>query len=428
MSKIVRYITQRIQFSPKKEQVNDMARFHPIVWCMISGTFLSRSATYMTMPFLAIFLYKSKGIDADITGAIIGVSFLVGTFSSFLGGVWSDRYGRFPVLILSLLGWCLTFAGYAFADSITSFFLISALNGFFRNIFEPTSKALLSDITKPEDQLTVFNARYFAINAGAAIGPIAGVYLGSAESTAPFFITSSAYALFLMLVIILKATYPMTSANEGQKARIGFQQAFGVVLRDRVFRSFLIGTMFLTAAYAHMESTLVQYMGNAPGFINGVQLLSYLITTNTIAVVTLQVPLLRFARRFSSMACLQIGTVFFAVSLVGFGVFHSLIPLILSMVMFTIGELLCFVMAEMVIQEIAPEHLRGTYFGASGFQFIGQSMGPWFGGVLLTHFGFSQGPLVFSILMIMTLLAVPMFVAAQKEQVKVKTVHVNGGI
>jgi MFS family permease len=85
-------------------------------------------------------------------------------------------------------------------------------------------------------------------------------------------------------------------------------------------------------------------------------------------------------------------------------------------------------MAEMVIQEIAPEHLRGTYFGASGFQFIGQSMGPWFGGVLLTHFGFSQGPLVFSILMIMTLLAVPMFVAAQKEQVKVKTVHVNGGI
>lgn len=403
-----------------------MARFHPIVWCMIAGTFLSRAATYMTMPFLAIYLYKSKGIEADITGAIIGVSFLVGTFSSFLGGVWSDRYGRYPVMIVSLLGWCLTFVGYAFTESITSFFLISGLNGFFRNIFEPTSKALLSDITKPEDQLAVFHTRYFAINAGAALGPIAGVYLGSAESTAPFFLTAGTYAAFLVLVLLLKGMYPQASANRVQSERIGLRQAFGVVLRDSVFRYFLIGTMFLTAAYAQMESTLVQYMGNAPGFVNGVQLFSVLVTTNTVAVMLLQVPVMRLARKFSSMACMQAGSVCLALALLGFGLFHSPFLLILSMILFTVGELLSFVMAEVVIQEIAPERLRGTYFGASGFQFIGQSMGPWFGGVLLKLFGFSQGGIVFGLLMVITLLAMPMFVAAQRQQMRAKPMKVNG--
>jgi len=88
------------------------------------------------------------------------------------------------------------------------------------------------------------------------------------------------------------------------------------------------------------------------------------------------------------------------------------------MVLFTLGEIFAFVMAEMVIQEIAPEHLRGTYFGASGFQFIGQSMGPWIGGVLLTVFGFSNGPVVFGILMIMTLCAMPLFKAAQQQQIR----------
>jgi len=395
-----------------------MARFHPVVWCMIAGTFLSRAATYMTLPFLAIYLYKSKGIEADTTGMIIGVSFLVGTCSSFLGGVWSDKYGRYPVMAVSLLGWSLTFAGFALVDSVMSFFLISALNGFFRNIFEPTSKALLSDITNQSDQLAVFNARYLAINAGAALGPITGVYFGSAESTFPFFLTASVYALYLALVLILKVRYPISSSGTNTSERIGFQQAFRVILRDKVFRYFLIGLMFLTAAYAHMESTLVQYMGNSPGFVNGVAFFSYMITTNTIAVLTLQVPALRLARKLPSMVSMQAGTIFLAFGLLGFGMFQSLIPLLLSMVLFTLGEIFAFVMAEMVIQEIAPEHLRGTYFGASGFQFIGQSMGPWIGGVLLTVFGFSNGPVVFGILMIMTLCAMPLFKAAQQQQIR----------
>ena len=52
--------------------------------------------------------------------------------------------------------------------------------------FEPTSRALLSDLTKPEYRLLVYNLRYGAINVGVAIGPLVGLQIGSAKSTIPF--------------------------------------------------------------------------------------------------------------------------------------------------------------------------------------------------------------------------------------------------
>ncbi|MGG3886711.1 MDR family MFS transporter [Brevibacillus panacihumi] len=395
-----------------------MARFHPVVWSLLAGTFLSRVATYMTMPFLAIYLYKSKGMDADWIGAVIGISFLVGVASSFWGGMISDRYGRYPVMILALLGWALTFLGFAYAESPFAFFLISALNGFFRNIFEPVSKALLSDMTSIEEQATVFHARYLAINAGAALGPIAGVYLGSAQTAAPFFLTAGTYGFYLLIILLLQARWPQASVRQKEapdETAITVKQALSVVISDQVFCAFLIGMMFLTAAYAQMESTLVQYMGSAPGFTDGVLLFSYLVTANTVAVLLLQVPVLRLARRFPAMKSLQLGTVLFALGLFGFGLFKSLVPLLFCMVLFTVGEILCFVMSEVFIQELAPEHAKGTYFGASGIPFLGQSIGPWFGGYLLKLLGFAEGHLVFGVLAGMTLLAIPLFIVAQSR-------------
>jgi hypothetical protein len=40
------------------------------------------------------------------------------------------------------------------------------------------------------------------------------------------------------------------------------------------------------------------------------------------------------------------------------------------MAVFTIGEILCIVIGNVLIGEIAPEHLRGAYYGANGFALI----------------------------------------------------------
>lgn len=121
-----------------------------------------------------------------MTGAIIGTSALVGVFASFIGGNLSDRFGRNMILIWSMIVWVFVFIGFSLADHVLSFFLLNALNGLCRSFFEPTSRALLSDLTKPEYRLLVYNLRYGAINVGVAIGPLVGLQIGSAKSTIPF--------------------------------------------------------------------------------------------------------------------------------------------------------------------------------------------------------------------------------------------------
>ncbi|MFT4414280.1 hypothetical protein ACLM5H_10520 [Fredinandcohnia humi] len=72
----------------------------------------------------------------------------------------------------------------------------------------------------------------------------------------------------------------------------------------------------------------------------------------------------------------------------------------MSVVLFTAGEILCFIIGEVLISNLAPEHLRGAYYGASGLQFIGQSAGAWVGGILLNILGAGHGIVVFRILII----------------------------
>jgi MFS family permease len=395
-------------------------RFHPIAWCVIVGTVLSRGVFYMVYPYLAIYLHRVVGLDAATIGVILGMSSLIGTCSSFFGGVLSDRFGRYPVMILSILLWGLVFIGFANGKAAWMFFLLNACNGLFRYLFETASRALLSDVTPQEESLSVFSARYYAINIGAAIGPLLGAYFGSSNSVTPFYLTALIYALYGCGILFLRLRYGsekkvqvrVQGEVKGEvlaKEVVTLKQAFKIIATDRFFRYFLIGNMFVCTAYAHLETTLPQYMGNAPAFADGVKLFSYMMMANALAVLALQIPVTRWAKRFQPITCVKIGGVLFALSVLGFGLFTSIVPLVLSMVLFSVGEILCFVLGDVVIDHHAPVHLRGTYFGASGLQFLGQSAGPWIGGMLLNWLGYQQGPLMFAILMGITILSVPMF-------------------
>ncbi|MGD8191912.1 MDR family MFS transporter [Brevibacillus ginsengisoli] len=385
-----------------------LPRMDLLAWSVIIGTFMSRTVFFMTMPFLAIFLHQTKGLDLSIIGAIIGISPLVSTFGGFFGGILSDRIGRLTVMIMGSLLSGFVFLGFAVADSTIFFFMLSALNGFSRCLFEPAARALLTDTTPAEQRLAVFNIRYFTINIGAAVGPILGAYLGSSHSASPFYITAAINFIYAFSNMVLKQRYNQTIQNT-QTERIAFSKAFQVIVTDKTFRYVLLGNILVFFAYSHMASTLPQYMGNSPLFPNGVAEYSMVYLANPLTILTLQYPIIRFANRFAPITGIQLGSIFFALGLLGFGVFHHPLLLILSMVIFSIGEILCFVLTEVVIGQLSPNDLRGTYYGASEFKFLGASIGPVIGGALLQKLGYQQGALIFGILMGISLLALPVF-------------------
>jgi len=149
--------------------------YHPIVHSLLLGTVLARLASSMSMPFLAIYLAKHTDVGAVMIGLIIGAGSLAGTAGGFIGGALSDLFGRRRILLGALIGWGVVFLGFAMADHILLFFLLSLLNGLCRSFYEPVSQALMADLTAKEKRFKVFSLRYLR-GGGSSAGSVVRGY------------------------------------------------------------------------------------------------------------------------------------------------------------------------------------------------------------------------------------------------------------
>lgn len=407
-----------------KEMKEKLRNIHPIGMNIIIGTLFARFATSMSIPFLAIYLTTAKGISAGVAGAIIGTSALVGVFASFIGGNLSDRYGRKKIMLASIFVWILVFIGFGFAEHVVAFFLLNALNGMCRSFFEPTSRALLSDLTKPEHRLMVFNLRYGAINVGFAIGPLIGLQLGSAKSTMPFFITAVVYVLYAIVLVVQFRKYHIEEGKKEEKKAATFIDSLHIIRKDIVFLVALIGIIISTAGYAQFSSTLSQYFANSHVFENGVTLFSYALTLNAVTVVIVQYPIVQACKRYTPLVSIMIGTLLVSAGLCGFGFAGSMWAVFVCTIIFTIGEVLMFSMTDVFIDQIAASNLKGTYFGAMGFSGIGAVIGPWFGGALLDYYGYQSGFVIFTILATLSMFAFPILLLT-RSLLRKRTIEEN---
>ncbi|MEV2477048.1 MFS transporter [Paenibacillus larvae] len=383
---------------------------HPIGLNIIIGTFFARLATSMSIPFLSIYLTATKGFSPNIVGAIIGTSALIGVCTSFIGGTLSDRYGRKMIMISSIIVWMLVFIGFSFANDVLSFFILSALNGICRSFFEPASRALLSDLTKSENRLLIFNLRYAAINAGVAVGPIIGLQLGSAKSTIPFVVAAFVYFLYMTSLIIQFIKYKLGENKGNVKERVTIKDSIHILRKDRVFLSALIGIILGYSGYSHFSSSLSQYFANSDVFQDGVSLFSHALVLNAVTVLIIQYPVTQIGKKYSAVVSIMFGTFTISLSLIGFGIIHSLWMVYACTILFTIGEVLIFSMTDLFIDQIAIQNLKGTYFGAMGFSSFGGVIGPWLGGILFDYYGYNSGGLVFIILSGICALGIPVLI------------------
>src|SRR3954452_20936840 len=135
---------------------NYIGQFHPIVWVLLVGTVLSRGAAFMTLPFLSIYLSRHMDLSPMVIGLTVGMSPLMATVGGFIGGHLSDRFGRKPVMLISLFMVALVYYGFTVATGQGWFILLNAVNGLSNSFFEPTSQALMADLTDKERRLKVY--------------------------------------------------------------------------------------------------------------------------------------------------------------------------------------------------------------------------------------------------------------------------------
>ncbi|MCW3085372.1 MAG: transporter [Bacteroidetes bacterium] len=128
--------------------------------------------------------------EASRYGAWLGVTYGVMqfVFSPVLGGL-SDRYGRRPVLLLSLMGLGCDYIFMAMAPTIAWLFVGRLIAGICGASFG-TATAYIADISTPEKRAQNFGLIGAAFGVGFIIGPTIGGIFGHWGPRIPFFIAA----------------------------------------------------------------------------------------------------------------------------------------------------------------------------------------------------------------------------------------------
>ncbi len=145
----------------------------------------------------------------DIAGAAVWGGFLATTFAVMqfifgpIVGSLSDRFGRRPVLLVSLLVMCVDYLVMAVAGTIWLLLLTRVIGGI-TAATQSTATAYVADITPPEKKAARFGLVGAAFGVGFVLGPVIGGLLGELGTRAPFYAAAAlagANAIFGWLVL-----------------------------------------------------------------------------------------------------------------------------------------------------------------------------------------------------------------------------------
>ncbi|MGZ3873680.1 MAG: TCR/Tet family MFS transporter [Mucilaginibacter sp.] len=182
----------------------------------------------------------ASGYAGWLTAAYAGMQFI---FAPLIGNL-SDKFGRRPVLLCSLMGFGVDYLFSAFAPTIGWLFVGRIIAGITGASFT-TASAYIADISEPEKRAANFGMVGVAFGLGFIIGPVLGGILGKYDVHYPFIaaavlaFANAAYGYF-----ILPESLPVENRRPLDLKRAN---PFGTVIQLKKYKSVigLAASLFL---------------------------------------------------------------------------------------------------------------------------------------------------------------------------------------
>ena len=210
------------------------------------------------LPFYA----ESFGASAFKIG-LLGTSFSLMQFLfSPVWGRWSDRIGRKPIILVGLMGSCLSYLGLALSTSLTFLFIARIVGGIAgANI--PTAQAYIADVTTPENRARGMGMVGAAFGLGFIFGPAIGGLLSRFSPETPMYFAS---ALCLANFIAAWFLLPESRAANAATKSLGRMEAFRHAAAKPSLLLLLSLFFLVTLAFAGFESTFAIFSEARFGF------------------------------------------------------------------------------------------------------------------------------------------------------------------
>lgn len=354
-------------------------------WYLWAGTLINRLGSFVLI-FLAIYLTQERGFDELAAGLVLSLWGVGGAVGTTLGGTLADRWGRRPTLLTAHLGAASMMLALGFARELWAVAVGALLLGLFAEAARPAFGAMMIDVVPERDRLRAFSLNYWAINLGFASAAIlAG--LAAEASYLLLFVIDAITTLATAVIIFVKvretrvSAVAVTLAAEAARPR----GALRTILTDRVYLGFVALNLLGALVFLQHISMLPIAMGD-----DGLSPSTYgtVIALNGVLIVAGQLFVPRLIRGRSRSHVLALAAVVMGV---GFGLtafadvawFYALTVLV-----WTVGEMLNSPSNSTLIAELSPADLRGRYQGVFSLSWqLAGAAAPLLGGLVRQQAG-----------------------------------------
>lgn len=325
---------------------------------------------------------ESFGASSFVVTLLFSVFALFSFISAPFLGALSDRFGRRPILLLSIASTALGWFVFAGATNVWVLFLGRIIDGMAAGNF-PIAQSYLVDIAKDDKERTTNLGLIGAVfGIGFIIGPAIGASLGTISTVAPFwFVGILATLNFIRAYFYLPET--LKKKNLHQKISINPIVPIVKAVKDEILRSRYIAWMIFGVAFSGMQAVFALFVKEVFGFSPTIT--GYLFTVMGVVIVLNQTFALKkiWLKKFKES---DLEVWFFWVLMLGFVLMDIKVLILfgIGMIMVTIGQSTLRVVMSSSIAGSAGETRRGEVMGImASIMSASMIVGPILAGVLL---------------------------------------------
>ena len=351
------------------------------VWVLVSATLVNRTGT-MFLPFLVLYLTRARGYTAGEAGATLALFGAGALLAGPLAGRLSDRFRPLRVMQFSLTVSGSLLLVFPLVTSPVAISALVLLLAFVSEAFRPASLSVVSHLVAPERRKSAFALQRLAINLGMSVGPALGGFLAEVSWPSLFVVDGVTSLLAALTLALFFPRDVKVAAGEGP-SRVPPANPASV---DGRFLFFLLAVIPVGIVFFQHESSMALYFVRDLGIAASTYGLLH--TVNTLLIVAFEVPLNLATSHWPHRRGLVLGSILVGTGFGALAFFRTLPGIVLTIVIWTFGEMVLLPGLAAYVADVAPEAKRGAWLGLYTMSFnFSLFVGPALGTLLLQHFG-----------------------------------------
>jgi len=345
----------------------------------------------LTMSLFVVYLHSVRHLSLGFTTALLSLSAVIQLATSPLWGTLVDRFGPVRPMLVSLFGDTVGLIFWGFASTTKETATAMVIMALFAGGSWGPAATLLTRITPSQQLQRAFGLNFMLVNLGIGFGGLVSasiVNIHHPSSFSTLYLLNAGVMAVGGLIVATFWRYGQAIAKESIEESHR-RDGWGVVLRDRRLIHFVLASLILLlAGYGSQGAGLSLFV------IDRMQLpvhdIGIIFFFNTTTIVVAQLFALNFidgrsrTRVMSGVGVLW--AIFWFIVLAAAHVNHTvaLVSMCVGMVIFAVGETAWSPVGPALVNEIAPEHLRGRYNAASSLTWsISSTLSPMITGLFL---------------------------------------------